>query len=120
MGTIDPGLLVINGRVKSGIDLKDAEKEVDEIINEVISKGIDSRELEKVKAQAYSTLEFGEIEVMNRAMNLAFAKLSGNADLVNEEIKRIESVTTADIGRVAKDILQDSNSSVMYYYAKKN
>jgi zinc protease len=120
MGTIDPGLLVINGRVTNGVDLKDAEKEVDAIIDEVISKGVSSQELEKVKAQAYSTLEFGEVEVMNRAMNLAFAKLSGDAGLVNDEIKKIESVTTEDISRVAKDVLHDSNACVMYYYAKKN
>lgn len=119
MSTIDPGLLVINGRVKNGINLKEAEREVDQIVNEVIKKGVDESELEKVKTQAYSTLEFGEVEVMNRAMNLAFAKLSGNADLVNEEGERIQSVTSADIKRVAARVMRDENSSVMYYHARK-
>ena len=119
MGTIDPGLLVINGRVKNGIDLKDAETEVDAIIQDVIDKGASEAELEKVKNQAYSTLEFGEVEVMNRAMNLAFAKLSGNADIVNEEATKIQSVTIHDIKRVAAQILRQQNSSVMYYHAKR-
>jgi len=119
MGTIDPGLLVINGRVRNGIDLKDAEKEVDAIVNEVIAKGVSEEELEKVKNQAYSTLEFGEVEVMNRAMNLAFARLSGNADIVNQEVSQIEAVTVKDIKRVASEIMRDENSSVMYYHAKK-
>jgi zinc protease len=39
MGSIDPGLLVINGRVKDGIDLKDAEAEVDQIVQEIVSEG---------------------------------------------------------------------------------
>ena len=32
MGTIDPGLLVVSGRVKDGIALKDAEEEVDKVL----------------------------------------------------------------------------------------
>jgi zinc protease len=118
MGSIDPGLLVINGRVRNGIDLKEAEAEVDAIVNQIIQNGVDEEELEKVKTQAYSTLEFGEVEVMNRAMNLAFAKLSGDASLVNQEGEKIQAVSAGDIRRVASDILRDENSSVLYYKAK--
>src|SRR5688500_9106353 len=118
MGTIDPGLLVINGRIKSGIKLEDAEKEVNAIVDEVVAGGSTEEELEKVKNQAYATLEFGEVEVMNRAMNLAFAKLSGDADLVNLEGKKIEAVTLDEIKRVAAYVLKEDNSNVMYYKAK--
>lgn len=118
MGTIDPGLLVVNGRVKNGIKLADAEAEVNAILNELITAGTTEEELEKVKNQAYSTLEFGEVEVMNRAMNLAFAKLSGDADLVNREGEKIEAVTQEDIKRVAGQILKEENANVMYYKAK--
>jgi zinc protease len=119
MGTIDPGLLVISGRVKDGIDLKDAEHAVNEIVNDIVVNGATDEELEKVKNQAYSTLEFGEVEVMNRAMNLAFAKLSGDANIVNEEGKMIQAVTSADIKRVAKHVLREQNSNVMYYKMKQ-
>lgn len=118
MGTIDPGLVVINGRVKDGVRLKDAEEAVNELVDEFISGGISQEELEKVKNQAYSTLQFGEVEVMNRAMNLAFAKLSGDANYVNEEGQLIDSVTADDISRVARDILKEENSNVLYYEAK--
>jgi zinc protease len=120
MGTIDPGLLVINGRVRNGVSLQDAEREVDAIVNEIVSTGVREEELEKVKTQAYSTLEFGEVEVMNRAMNLAFARLSGDASIVNQEVEHIQAVTVEDIKRVAREMLRDENSSVMYYRAKKN
>lgn len=119
MGTIDPGLMVISGRLKEGIALEDAEHAVNDILDDVIARGATEGELEKVKNQAESTLEFGEVEVMNRAMNLAFAKLSGDANLVNEEGDRINAVTPDDIKRVAGSLLREDNSSVMYYRAKK-
>ena len=118
MGSIDPGLVVLNGRVKEGINLFDAEAEVNALVDEFIRDGATESELEKVKNQAYSTLEFGEIEVMNRAMNLAFAKLSGDANYVNDEGRLIEAVTTEDIRAAAKNILKEENSSVLYYNAK--
>ena len=117
MSTIDPGLFVVSGRVKDGIDLKTAEKEVDAILQKIVAEGAKEEELEKVKNQAEASLEFGEVEVMNRAMNLAFATLSGDPDWVNQEAKLISSVTLADIKRVAGEVLRDENSSVMYYRA---
>jgi zinc protease len=120
MGTLDPGQLVISGRVKDGIRLEDAEQAVNAILSEVIEKGVTEAELEKVKNQATSTLEFGEVEVMNRAMNLAFAALSGDADLVNQEKGKLESVQTHDVKRMAKEILREENSSVLYYRAIKS
>ena len=118
LGSIDPGLLVVSGRVKDGVALSDAESEVQSIIDQLLSQGSDERELEKVKNQTESTMEFGEVEVMNRAMNLAFAKLSGNAELVNEESKIINGTTLEDISRTARSVLREENSSVMYYEAE--
>jgi zinc protease len=117
MGTIDPGLFVVSGRVRDGITLDQAEAEIDAIFKEFVTRGALESELEKVKNQAYSTLEFGEVEVMNRAMNLAFAKLSGDADLVNKEGEMINKVSLADIQRISAQILNEENSSVMYYHA---
>jgi zinc protease len=119
MGTIDPGLLVASGRVNPGISLADAEGELNEVIHEVLKDGVQSSELEKVKNQAEATLEFGEVEVMNRAMNLAFAALSGNPELVNLEAKHIEAVEESDLYEGAHEILREENSSVLYYQSIK-
>ena len=118
MGSIDPGLLVISGRIKDGVALTDAEHEVNLILDEIMKNGATDEELQKVKNQALATLEFGEVEVINRAMNLAFAALSGDAELVNQEEEKILAITTEDIHRVAKNIFKESNASVMYYQAE--
>ena len=120
MGTIDPGLLVISGRVKDGVTLEDAEAEVEKVISVLRTDIVAKEELGKVKNQAESILEFSEVEVINRAMNLAFAKLSGDANLVNAEAKKIEQVTAIDIKRVSNQIFREENSSVLYYQVLKN
>lgn len=117
-GTIDPGLFVVSGRINGKTQPSEAGLAVDEIINELLTKGIQFDELEKVKNQALSTLEFGEVEVMNRAMNLAFAALSGDPEEVNREAGKIMTVTVEDIGRVARAILTEANSSSMHYLGK--
>ena len=120
MGTIDPGLLVVSGRIREGIELEKAEEEVNNLLNKFVREGARPEELEKVKNQAEATLEFDKVEVMNRAMNLAFAELSGDADLVNKEGDQIKKVSLAEIKRVAENILQEKNSSVMFYRSRPN
>ncbi len=114
-GTIDPGQIVISGRLKGGISFEQAETEIDRVVNELVSSGPTPEELEKVKNQAEATLEFGEVELMNRATNLAFAALSGDPDLVNRESEMIRHVTVEDIVRVSREVMRDDNASVLYY-----
>lgn len=115
LGTIDPGLLVVSGRVKDGIELEEAEEELDKILKTVVEGGITESELEKVKNQAVSTIEFGEVEVINRAMALAFAALSGDTNLVNAEKQYIDAVAVNDVNLAAREILRNENSSTLYY-----
>lgn len=120
MGTIDPGLIVINGRVKEGVDLKEAEKELDKVVAHYVTNGALDFELEKVKNQALSTIEFGEVELLNRAMSLAFSALSGDPGLVNKERELIAKITIDDINRLSREILREENSSVLYYYSNRS
>lgn len=115
MGTLDPGMLVISGRVNEGISAQDAEYEVDHILHDLLREGLRAEELQKVKNLAISSIAFGDVEVINRAMNLAFASLSGDADLVNREEELINRVTREDVMRVADEILQERNASALYY-----
>jgi zinc protease len=115
MGSLDPGLWVVSGRVSQGTSLEDGEKEIDLLLADVVAHGVRESELNKVKNQAESMMAFDEVDVMNRAMNLAFAALSGDADRVNKEADMIRAVTIGDIRRMAETIFQEPNSSVLYY-----
>jgi zinc protease len=76
-------------------------------------------ELQKVKNQSLTAMEFEKVEVINRAMNLAFAALSGDANLINQESQMIEAFEDDDIIRIASKILNEKNANVIYYHAEE-
>lgn len=119
MGDIEPGMFVIQGKLCDGVDVKLAntaiEKELEKVSNEVIN----DKELQKVKNKVESTLTFSEMSILNKAMNLAYYELLGDADLINTEINRYEAVTAADIQKMAQEVLTKNNCSTLYYLSKK-
>jgi zinc protease len=117
-GTLDPGLVVVSGRVAPGVSLEEAERAVDEVIESIKHQGVEPRELEKVKNQSEASLQFGEVEVLNRAMHLAFSSLSGDAQMVNRELEHVRSVGESDLARGANAALKEENSSVLYYHTQ--
>ena len=120
LGSMDPGLMVISGQLSEGVSFETAEQAVDEITNKIQDTLVEDSELEKVKNQALSSLAFGEVEVLNRAMNLAYFSLIGDANLANQEGEEIKSVKKDDIRNMAGQILTEQNSSVMYYQSKSS
>ncbi len=116
-GSIDPGLLMVEGKTSDGVTLGEAEEAVWQVLQNFKSAGFSEEELAKVKNKAESTLVFSEVELLNRAMNLAFAANMGNADLVNQEVDQLQSVTPEQVMGQADTILKESNTSVLRYTA---
>lgn len=119
-GSFDPGLLVIHGKLISGVDIKLADDAVEEVINQLITGGLKEGELMKVKHKAESTHVFGEMNILNKAMNLAFGELLGDTEMVNTEIDKLNAVTEEQVIQEAKEILRADNCSTLYYRKKTN
>jgi zinc protease len=119
-GSMDPGLFVVSGRLKPGITMPQAEEAVEHELTALKQHGPQADELIKIKNQAASAQAFGNVEVINRAMNLAQSAWLGNPDLVNTELDLINRVSHHDVVRVANDFLHETNASVLYYHANKN
>ncbi|HNW97283.1 MAG TPA: pitrilysin family protein [Bacteroidales bacterium] len=117
-GDIDKGLFIVTGDLIKGIKMEDAEKAIQEELDK-IQQYIEDKELEKVKNKIESSLMFSEMNVLNKATNLAFAELMGDAGIINSEIKNYRAVTKEQIMGEAKKIFRKTNCSTLYYYAKK-
>lgn len=117
-GTVDAGLLTIEGKLVKGVKMEDAEKAVEEELEKIKTEKISEAELQKVKNKTESQIAFEDMSVMNRANSLAFYELLGDAALMNEELDRYGKVTTDDIRNVSREIFRDENSSTLYYHAQ--
>ncbi|QMU30204.1 M16 family metallopeptidase [Adhaeribacter radiodurans] len=117
-GSMEPGLLVIQGKLNEGVSLAEADAAVESVTHQIQQQLIDEQELTKVKNQAESSIVFSEIELLNRAMNLAYSKLLGNANFVNEEGALIQAINSDKILATAQEVLAPTNCSTLYYQAK--
>jgi zinc protease len=113
-GSIDPGLMIISGRLSEKITFETAEKTLDDAFQELKTQPTES--LQKVKNMAASSITFGEIDLLNRAMSLAYSTHLGNTDLVNKEIDIVEAVTEEEISAAIHSTLLESNCTTLYYH----
>jgi len=118
MGSTEPGIMVIEGKLVKGIDIKKADDAVKAELVKLQASGITAAELEKVKNKTESAMAFEDMSVMNRASSIAMYELLGDADLINKELDKYREVTTEDIIKESRIIFDEDNSSTLYYLAK--
>lgn len=118
-GDLDPGLFVFSGKLADGVSFDVAEKAIADEIARFASEKISEHEFEKVKNKYESSIVFGETSILNKAMNLGYYQMLGDAGMINTEVSRYRSVVASDIRDVAADLFKDANSSTLRYIAKK-
>jgi predicted Zn-dependent peptidase len=114
-GSLDPGLLVIQGNLSEDTSCQTGHQAVRDLIDGFLSAGVTQEELEKVKNQTESSLVFSEISLLNRAMNLAVAAVAGDPDYVNREPELIQSITRKEVMEMGQNVLREENCSTLYY-----
>jgi zinc protease len=118
LGSVEEGLVAIEGKLVKGIKMEEAEAAVEAELRKLIEEGVTEKELEKVKNKTESMLAFEDMSVMNRANSLAFYELLGDADLINKELERYQAVTAEQIREYATTLFDPTNSSTLHYYSE--
>jgi zinc protease len=114
-GTVDSGLLTIEGKLVKGVKIEDAEAAIEMEIERLKKDAIAEAELQKVKNKTESMIAFEDMTLMNRANSLAFYELLGDAALMNSELDRYNKVTVADIREECNKIFREENSNTLWY-----
>jgi zinc protease len=118
-GDMDPGLLILYGKLMDGVDMEDAEKEIMNQINEILSSPVPSYEMEKVKNKFEANSVMANTNIMNKATHLSIFEMMGDAGLINKEIEAYRSVTAGQVISAGQKYLIDSNCSTLYYKSIK-
>jgi zinc protease len=114
-GSIDTGLLTIEGKLVKGVNIQEAERAVNEEVEKMKTELVDEKELQKVINKTESTILFEDMSVMSRANSLAYYELLGDAELMNDELERYQSITAQELLEESKKIFDEANSNTLYY-----
>ena len=117
-GSADAGLLAIEGKLIKGVKMQDAEKAIEQELEQMKNEMVNESELEKVKNKTESLMAFEDVPLMSRASSLANYELLGDADLMNKELGHYHAVTAQEIQQECKNIFTKNNCSTLYYYSE--
>ncbi len=117
LGSTDPGLLVIEGKLIRGVKMEEANAAVEEELKKLNSGPIDAKELTKVKNKTESAILFEDMGLMNRASNLAMYELMGDAAYMNTELQKYLDTSREDILETGRRIFDERNGNTLFYYS---
>ncbi len=117
-GDVDPGLFMIEGKLMRGVPMDKANQAIISCIDNTLNEITDD-ELVKVKNKTETTIRFNDVNILNRAMKLAYCEMLGNIDLANEEASHYLNVQMSDLINNGRVLLSEKNCSTIFYKAKK-
>ena len=118
-GSLDRGLFIIKGRLMPTTNEEQAERALLGELNDIARGNISDYELEKVKNKFEANMLMGEINIMNKALNLCFYAMTGDITLLNREAEVYRSLTRDEIMEFSRRCFDRHNSSTLIYRAKR-
>jgi predicted Zn-dependent peptidase len=116
--SIDPGLFFIVGQVADDITLEDANKQLEELIEEFKTQPMDESSLVKVKNKFEISKVYSLAGVLNKATELCFHELIGEAEDIENVIAKYQNIEVSEITQIAAEVLKKDNCSTLFYHAK--
>lgn len=116
-GSIDEGLFIVEGKLIAGVEMDRAEQAIWNELAKISDELVSEVELTKVKNKSESIMAFSEMNLLDKAMNLAYYELLGDADLLNKEMSKYALITAEQIQEAAKTTFVKEKSSTLYYLA---
>lgn len=114
-GSIDPGLLIIEGKLNEGISVEVAEKALQSEIERLQIEGFSDEELEKVKNQSETALAGADVDLLHRAINLAYFTLLGNPNGFDQELDKVRAVNHKRVNEVFKSLVNPNKENTLIY-----
>jgi len=118
-GDVDDGLLVVTGRLVQDISFEEAQNEIFGELNRLKNEKVSEYELSKVVNKFESTFTFGLTSPLEKAFNLCYYEMLGDAGWLNSIVGQYRNVTIDDITRVAGSIFTPDNCSTLLYKAAR-
>lgn len=119
-GSLDAGIIVIEGKVQKGKTLEEANDAVAAQINQLLQDGVSDAELQKAKNKIEAMIAFEDMSLLSRANNLAFYELIGDAAMINDELDLYQKVSIQSLMNTAKKVFRAENENTLFYQSINN
>jgi predicted Zn-dependent peptidase len=116
---IDPGLIIVQGKLMKGIDIQHADESVNEVITDLQRGEVTTGEMEKVKNKFESSTVFSNTSILNKAANLSFCELLGNPALINNEVDLYRNVSHGMVIEALEKYFIPTNCSTINYMSTR-
>jgi zinc protease len=110
--SVDPMGFSITAQLLPGIEPAKLEREVERGLEEVKSKLITERELQKAKNQIEAAFVFAQDSIFGQAMKIGYYEVTGGWRQMDDYLNGIRKVTRDDIRRVARQYLKTDTRTV--------
>lgn len=114
-GEVDPGLFVVTGQLLPETSAETGEKALWSELERLATQPASDYEMEKVKNKFEAETLFGEINVMNKAMNLGYYEMLGDLPLINREVEIYRSIGQSEVTEAATRLFRPERSSTLIY-----
>lgn len=118
-GERDRGMLILTGQLTSGTTIEEAEEALYGELERLVQEPVGDYELRKVQNKFEANITFGELNVMNKAMNLGYYKMLGDMSLLNGEIDIYRSISAEEIADYIRTHLNRNQSATLIYRSKR-
>ena len=118
-GESERGMLILTGQLTEDTTIEEAEEALYGELEMLVREPVGDYELRKVQNKFEANITFGELNVMNKAMNLGYYRMLGDMSLLNGEIDIYRSITAEEIADYITKNLSRNQSATLIYRRKR-
>ena len=120
LGSLDEGLFIVSGKLMPGKTFEDLDTALWEVLETFKNTLISTPDLNRLRMKGKTSKAFQEQGLLNRAMNLSFFELLGDAHGINEEEAIYNAIQASHLQDYAKSLFNPSNCSRLFIASESN
>lgn len=120
LGSLDEGLFIVSGKLMPGKTFEALDKALWDVLGTFKNTLISTPDLNRLRMKGKTSKAFQEQGLLNRAMNLSFFELLGDAHGINEEEAIYNAIEANHLQDYAKTLFNPNNCSRLYIESETN
>ena len=120
LGSLDEGLFIVSGKLMPGKTFEALDEALWDVLDTFKNTFISTPDLNRLRMKGKTSKAFQEQGLLNRAMNLSFFELLGDAHGINEEEAIYNAIEARHLQDYAKSLLNPSNCSRLFIESETN